>query len=81
MDEIFYSCSALMLILALLYRCRIKSNYLWYIYGLINVLIVLISVVITANNYTESDNLLLIVRSLYVGIVVLYYVTDFTGRR
>ena len=81
MGELFYSSSVIMLILALLYRSRIKKKYLWHIYGLINVIIALISVVITANNFTETDSLLLIVRSLYVGMVVLYYVIDFTGRR
>lgn len=75
MGELFYSCSVIMLILALIYRTRIKKKYLWGIYGIINVIFALLSVVITANNFTESDNLLLIVKSLYVGIVVIYYTT------
>lgn len=75
MGELFYSCSVIMLILALIYRTRIKKKYLWGIYGIINVIFSLLSVVITANNFTESDSLLLIVKSLYVGIVVIYYTT------
>ena len=75
MEELFYSCSVIMLILALLYRTRIKKKYLWGIYGVINVIIALISVVLTANNFTETDSLILIVRSLYVSIVVIYYTT------
>ena len=82
MGELMYDAAFLMFIFAVLQRTKKKRfNMLWYMYGIINVVLALLSIMDLLNNFTGDQSVLLIVRSLYAGIITIYYVINFTYKR
>jgi len=82
MGELMYDAAFLMFIFAVLQRTKKKRfNYWRYAYGIINVVLALLAVLDLLNNFSGDQSVLLIVRSLYAGIMTIYYVIDFTSKR